>query len=417
MSARTYLVGPLGRTHDTLLAAALRGLGLHAVPLHPPTDAAMRAARALGNHGQCNPPHYAAGAVLEHARASHLAAADFAASHAWLTLGSCGPCRLAAFQVEWRRIFCAAGLGALEVMPFEQAGFAQAFGGRGAADAAASALAAADVLEALARRSRPRAVDAGELERALDRGVLDVTSALEHGRPVAAALGEAGRRARALALTADRRLPRVLLLGEPWTALVPGAPSYDVVRRLGRAGALVRGAKSIEWLRYLAWQLARSHRAPKESQAAAARAYRRLGALWRHHAGAAGVDEPLEDLDHLAAVAAPWYPADALGGSGHLEVGRALAAAQERSAELVISIKPFGCLPSSSVSDGVLGPLLRQLHGAPAFLTLETTGDAHATVESRLEMALHTATLRAMECQRTAGSAATGGASPGSASA
>ena len=107
--------------------------------------------------------------------------------------------------------------------------------------------------------------------------------------------------------------------------------------------------------------------------------------------------EVLEDLDRLCALAAPWYPDDALGGSGHLEVARALAAAADRSAELVISIKPFGCLPSSCISDGVLAPLLRRTPGAPAYLTLETTGDSHATVESRLEMALHAATLRAID--------------------
>ena len=102
MKDRTLLVGGLSSLHDGLCAAALRSQGLSAVPLHPCTDNGLRRARALGNHGQCNPAHYSVGAVLEHAQASGEAPAHFAQRHAWLTLGSNGPCRLAAFGFEYQ---------------------------------------------------------------------------------------------------------------------------------------------------------------------------------------------------------------------------------------------------------------------------------------------------------------------------
>ena len=84
------------------------------------------------------------------------------------------------------------------------------------------------------------------------------------------------------------------------------------------------------------------------------------------------------------------------GGSAHLEIGRALRAARDRAAHLVISLKPFGCLPSSALSDGILSVLARGLPRV-RFLAVETTGDADAAVESRTEMAVHAATLAAIE--------------------
>jgi len=102
------------------------------------------------------------------------------------------------------------------------------------------------------------------------------------------------------------------------------------------------------------------------------------------------------DLDELAAVARPFYDPDVRGGSAHLEIGRALLAARDRAAHLVLSLKPFGCLPSSSLSDGIMAILVRAYPGL-RFVVIETTGDAEAAAESRVEMAVHAAALQASD--------------------
>ncbi len=394
-------MGPLHPVHDALGAAVLRAAGLPAQAVHPPTDEGLARARAHGNHGQCNPPHYAIGAVLEHARTSGLPAGDFAARHTWLTLGSCGPCRLAAFPVEWRQILEGAGLGALHLEPLHQQGFIAHLAGparkHGLGNALVTSFIAADALETLGHRLRPRVKDPEALALSLGRGAALLVTAIEQGQGLLKALRQTAKELRDLERAPERVLPRVLLVGEPWTTLTRGAPSFDVAIRLEVLGAEVRTPKVVDWLRYLAWQQARSPRASDEERSAATRAASRLASRWACFSRAVGLHEPLEDLDRLAALAARWYPAEVLGGSAHLEVGRALAAAEDRTAHLVLSLKPFGCLPSSALSDGVLGPLLHQTPGAPAFLALETTGDAHATVDSRLEMALQAAALRALD--------------------
>ncbi len=398
---RTWLVGGLSSLHDPLCVAALRQLGVRAQQLPDCTDEAMRTARGRGNHGQCNPAHYAVGPVLEAARRSGLSSAEFGERHAWLVPGSCGPCRLAAFPLEWEQVLEASGLGALEVERIDQLAFVPALTRHGVATSpgrgVVAALVTGDVLATLGHRARPWVTEPASLDALLREATERAAAAIERGDSVRPVLRELGRAARALPKDTSRVLPTVLLVGEPWVTLHDGAPSHGVAKRLGELGAVVLAPTVVEWLRLLAWQRSMSRRVPEVERAAAARSVRALEALWRLLATAAGVFAPLEDPQRLAELAAPSYPPELQGGSAHLEVARSLAAARAGGVQLVLSLKPFGCLPSGSLSDGVLAPLLRKIPGAPHFVALETTGDSAATFDSRLELALHSATLRALD--------------------
>jgi predicted nucleotide-binding protein (sugar kinase/HSP70/actin superfamily) len=76
-------------------------------------------------------------------------------------------------------------------------------------------------------------------------------------------------------------------------------------------------------------------------------------------------------------------------GSGFIELATYMAVERDASADLVVSLKPFASLLSSSVSDAVLYALARD--GSTAFLALELNGDARAQMQSRVELALDTA--------------------------
>lgn len=398
---KTLLVGGLGRSRDALLCAALRGAGVAVRQLPAPSDAGLRRARAFGNHGQCSPAHYAVGAVLEAAEASGLSGDTFARTHRWVTAGSCGPCRLAAFPLEWAKVLGAQGLSGLELELIDQRAFLAAFEaralGRSPGRVVLAALVAGDVFSALERALRPWVADEARLEAALDRGLVEVATALERGASVVAPLRTLGVRARAIPGDAARVVPRVLLVGEPWSTLAEGDPCDDVVRRLEAAGAEVEVPRMVEWLQTQAWQRSVEPSCEAVERAVCHRAIRGLAALWRLLASAAGVFEPLEAPAALAARATPFYPPSIRGGSAHLEVARALGAMERRAVHLVLSVKPFGCLPSSALSDGVLAPLLRRTPGAPAFAVLEANATGQATVDSRLELALERATLAAVE--------------------
>src|SRR3954471_23720799 len=63
---------------------------------------------------------------------------------------------------------------------------------------------------------------------------------------------------------------------------------------------------------------------------------------------------------------------------------------------MVISIKPFGCMPSSGVSDGVQS-LITARYPEAIFTAIETTGDGEVNVQSRIQMDLFKARKKAEE--------------------
>ena len=69
---------------------------------------------------------------------------------------------------------------------------------------------------------------------------------------------------------------------------------------------------------------------------------------------------------------------------------------KENLAHLVISVKPFGCMPSSSVSDGIQSLVTSRFPEAN-FLAVETSGEGAANFYSRVQMALFKAKQAAQE--------------------
>ena len=79
-----------------------------------------------------------------------------------------------------------------------------------------------------------------------------------------------------------------------------------------------------------------------------------------------------------------------------MEVGKLVHFVEDRVNHLTISVKPFGCMPSSGVSDGVQSVITSKWPDA-IFLPLETTGDQQVNAHSRVQMMLFKARARARE--------------------
>jgi len=54
---------------------------------------------------------------------------------------------------------------------------------------------------------------------------------------------------------------------------------------------------------------------------------------------------------------------------------------------MVISVKPFGCMPSSGVSDGIQSRI-KALYPSVNYISVETSGDGEASVYSRIQMCI-----------------------------
>ena len=112
-------------------------------------------------------------------------------------------------------------------------------------------------------------------------------------------------------------------------------------------------------------------------------------------------DYHLPDMEENARFSHEYYSNELRGGEGHMEVGKLIQIYKHKKANLVISVKPFGCMPSSGVSDGIQSMVTARYPEAN-FLPIETSGDGAVNVYSRIQMALFRAKASAKEEFETA---------------
>jgi predicted nucleotide-binding protein (sugar kinase/HSP70/actin superfamily) len=99
---------------------------------------------------------------------------------------------------------------------------------------------------------------------------------------------------------------------------------------------------------------------------------------------------PQEGLAHLAD---PFYDPLARGGEGYLEIAKNIYYHQNKLCHMVLSLKPFGCMPSSQ-SDGIQSAVVNRYKDM-TFLPIETSGEGEVNAHSRVQMALGEAKIKA----------------------
>jgi hypothetical protein len=79
-----------------------------------------------------------------------------------------------------------------------------------------------------------------------------------------------------------------------------------------------------------------------------------------------------------------------------MEVGKFILNVLHNKAHMTLSVKPFGCMPSSGVSDGVQS-MITSKYPQSIFCAIETSGDGKVNVQSRVQMFLFKARLAAQK--------------------
>ena len=227
------------------------------------------------------------------------------------------------------------------------------------------------------------------------------------GREYRDALSAARARLDEVEVDRLRVKPVVRITGEFWAAMTEGAGNFDMFRFLEREGAEVRVDPIGAWVMYLLYQArqraAIDRRAWRERVLSVARLRKEARFAARQLMFAAGewfwareyhrvvralggIASPLVPQSELARLAHPFYHSMARGGEGHLEVGKTIYYTLRRRCHMVLSLKPFGCLPSTQ-SDGVQSAVAARLTGLN-FVSIETAGDGELNAYSRVQMAL-----------------------------
>ncbi|MFM7201240.1 MAG: 2-hydroxyglutaryl-CoA dehydratase [Myxococcota bacterium] len=419
----TILIAALTVMQDSLMEAALKGLGYNVFYFGQQTNDGFRAGKEFGNKGQCNPTYFTVGHLVHflcQLRDKHgLSTQEILENYVYLTAGACGPCRFGMYLTEYRKALRDAGFEGFRVIVYEQEGGL----GQTMEDAGlpitpqffwevGKSVVCGDVLNALGYRIRPYEVTPGDTDRALESCKRLVYEALEHHTNILLALQKC--REVLMKVPVNRLQPKakVSIIGEFWAMTTEGDGNYGLQRFVEQEGGECDIQLTTAWILYTLWEFQRDTQV-REALRGTDKGFRGLEGVegfdhgkrmmafkvaelalrsgFQTFANAAGLyDYHLPDMDQIAEVSADYYHNDLRGGEGHMEVGKFILNTLLLKAHMTLSVKPFGCMPSSGVSDGVQSVITQKLPGA-LFCAVETSGDGAANFYSRVQMFMYKA--------------------------
>lgn len=414
----TLLVSGLTMAHDYLIEGALKGLGYQVKHMDCPDMESLRFGKEFGNRGQCNPTYFTVGNLIKYL--THLrdvegkSKEEIIRNYLFVTSGSCGPCRFGTYVTEYRKALRDAGFDGFRVLLFQQqSGIQQATGEESALKLDTSffitlvkALLIGDILNALGYRIRPYEVEAGATDAALERCKQEIYQAFQKRKGLGLALRRCRKELEKVKVNRTLVKPKVSIIGEFWAMTTEGDGNYQLQSFLEKEGAEVEVQSVTAWILYLIWEgRYDTLKRLKLREADGGRyglvgknPYKKLALLWiankalrllfQFYARVLGLkDYHLPDMDEMAQRAQEHYDNQLRGGEGHMEVGKLILNVVKKKVNMTVSVKPFGCMPSSGVSDGVQS-LITEKYPDAIFLPIETTGDGAVNVYSRIQMAL-----------------------------
>lgn len=460
----TILFGGLTLAHEALIQAGMEGMGYKVRRLPTPTKVDCQTGKEYCNPGQCNPSYFTVGALINYLKQLQdeqgLTAEQIAERYAYMTAGSCGPCRFGMYESEYRLALENAGFGGFRVLVFQQgAGLKQSREGS-AIDfnvefflSLLNGMFVGDVLNALASQIRPYEVVPGRTDEVMAEcleickqalrtksyairpgwkaRILSLITAGYNAEDAAKFLDQLGGSwyTDALRRCAERLnervevdylrvKPKVKITGEFWAQTTDGDGNFRIFHFLEQENAEVMVEPVAGWIAYMLHQAMqakdvrrglptdmriRDRLALGDRLAAFVRHQKTMVLLrisrWMIHREYGRLRDavhamvpPLANQAELRELARPYLNPQVGGGEGHLEVAKTIYYAKKRLSHMVLSVKPFGCMPSTQ-SDGAQAAVVAHYPEA-IFLPIETSAEGEVNAYSRVQMALGEAKIR-----------------------
>lgn len=228
-----------------------------------------------------------------------------------------------------------------------------------------------------------------------------------------------GAKLDAVEIDRTRVKPLVKITGEFWAQTTDGDGNFNMFKFLEREGAQVLVEPVGTWIMYMIHQAKqmntdRAGVTEDEAMPAAWRVDKRMATTWtankknmkltvaeaifkrewnRLRDALGGIPHELTDQYELQRLGHPLYNSRAGGGEGHLEVAKNIYYSSKDMCHMVLSLKPFGCMPSTQ-SDGVQSAVVN-LYKDIIYLPVETSGEGEINAHSRVQMALGEAKAKA----------------------
>lgn len=421
----TILVGGLTLAQDTFIEASLKSLGYHVRAVDVPDNDALRIGKEFGNRGQCNPTYFTVGNLVKHLITLRdeqgMSTQEIIDSYLFMTAGACGPCRFGTYVTEYRKALRDAGFDGFRVMLFQQqGGLKQATGDELGLKfnmdffkAIVSAFLLGDVLNAMTYRVRPYEIEAGATDHAHEEAKRIVSAAYTEHTSMLRAMWKVRRMFSRVKVDRTRVKPKVSIIGEFWAMTTEGDGNYKMQRFLEQEGAEVDVQLLSAWLLFMIWEnrrdtelrMALRHDDEARKGLEGKNGWKKVmtlrvadklvRCLFQGVAKVMGLKSyTLPDMWEVARVAEKHYNNELRGGEAHMEVGKLILNVEHSKVNMTLSIKPFGCMPSSGVSDGVQSTIT-EMYPSAIYLPIETTGDGAVNVQSRVQMMLFKARQQA----------------------
>jgi predicted nucleotide-binding protein (sugar kinase/HSP70/actin superfamily) len=206
--------------------------------------------------------------------------------------------------------------------------------------------------------------------------------------------------------------PIVKITGEFWAQTTEGDGNFNMFKFLEREGAQVVVEPIGTWITYMIHQVIQKYKDMKGLEEGAVmppiwQLGKRAKIEWNYRNKVAklklaeaifkreyhklvdalgGVGHHLADQYELQRLGHPFYNSRAGGGEGHLEVAKNIYYTNKDLAHMVLSVKPFGCMPSTQ-SDGAQAAVVSHFKEI-IYLPIETSGEGEVNAHSRVQMAL-----------------------------
>ncbi len=394
---------------------------------------------------------------LQGLEATGLTKQEITDKYVFFTAGACGPCRFGMYEAEYRLALRNSGFGDFRVLIFQQTGGLEQEEMEAGLEmnldfflGILNAMNVGDVINDIAYQIRPYEVNAGEtdkvfaecmdimFEKMKSKRYFDFNSKLGKliknipasnyitrlvdqtlGDYYVSTLKEIRNKFNEVKVDRTRVKPICKVTGEFWAQTTEGDGNFNMFPFLEREGAQVLVEPIATWILYMlhqaknmyhdrkgikegeetpkAYQLLKKFKNYKDYKKVVTiltiaekvfdREYNRMREAFDSMPHELANQLELQRLGH------PFYNSRVEGGEGHLEVAKNIYYSNKDLCHMVLSLKPFGCMPSTQ-SDGVQS-VVTSMFKDMIFIPIETSGEGDINAHSRVQMALGEAKAKA----------------------
>ena len=394
---------------------------------------------------------------LQSLEAQGLSKQEIMDNYVFFTAGACGPCRFGMYEAEYRLALRNSGFDGFRVLIFQQTGGLEQEEVEAGLEmnldfflGIINAMNIGDIINDVAYQIRAFEVNSGETDKVLDECMEMMYQRMKEkkyfnfngliGDIVAKVPGssyisrfveqkmsdyyletvrEIRNKFNEVKVDRTKVKPICKVTGEFWAQTTEGDGNFNMFPFLHREGAQLLVEPIATWILYMLHQaknmyhdrkgLKEGEEAPKAHQILKKvkmykdykqtvailtiaekvfeKEYNRIRKEFNNLPHALVNQLEMQRLGH------PFYNSRVEGGEGHLEIAKNIYYVNKDLCHMVLSLKPFGCMPSTQ-SDGVQSAVTSMFKDM-IFIPIETSGEGDINAHSRVQMALGEAKAKA----------------------